>query len=67
MQMCFVDIFLLFQLVSLYQPVHSKKAIMRLEQGTHAYMNRKILSNGAFAVFYGRVLKYFIKKTEVRI
>ncbi|KAJ8497253.1 hypothetical protein OPV22_007805 [Ensete ventricosum] len=53
--------------VSLYQPVHSKKAIMRLEQGARAYMNRKILSHGAFAVFYGRHMKYFIKKTEVSL
>ncbi|XP_064964907.1 uncharacterized protein LOC135583624 isoform X3 [Musa acuminata AAA Group] len=53
--------------VSLYQPVHSKKAIMRLEQGARAYMNRKILSHGAFAVFYGRRMKYFIKKTEVSL
>lgn len=40
---------------------------MRLEQGARAYMNRKILSHGAFAVFYGRRMKYFIKKTEVDI
>ncbi|WOK99373.1 hypothetical protein Cni_G08085 [Canna indica] len=51
--------------VSLYQPVHSKKAIMRLEQGAHAYMNRKIASHGAFAVFYGRLIKYYVKKPEV--
>ncbi|URE06736.1 FHA [Musa troglodytarum] len=54
-------------LVSLYQPVHSKKAIMRLEQGARACMNRKILSHGAFAVFYGRRMKYFIKKPEVSL
>jgi hypothetical protein len=28
-------------------------------------MNRAILSRGAFAVFYGRNLKYFIKNPEV--
>lgn len=40
---------------------------MRLEQGASSYMNRSILSRGAFAVFYGRNLKYFIKSPEVSI
>lgn len=43
----------------------TKKAIVRLEQGAHSYMQRTIASRGAFAVFYGRRLKHYIKKTEV--
>ncbi|XP_008796646.2 uncharacterized protein LOC103712048 [Phoenix dactylifera] len=53
--------------VSRYQSAGSKKAIMRLEQGARSFMNRAILSHGAFAVFYGRRLKYFIKSPEVSL
>lgn len=51
--------------VSRYQSVGSKKAIIRLEQGARSFMNRAILSHGAFAVFYGRSMKYFIRSPEV--
>ncbi|KAJ8631495.1 hypothetical protein MRB53_024818 [Persea americana] len=53
--------------VSRYQYVDTKKAIVRLEQGAHSYMQRTIASRGAFAVFYGRRLKHYIKKTEVSL
>lgn len=43
----------------------TKKAILRLEQGVHSYIQRALASRGAFAVFYGRRLKHYIKKTEV--
>jgi len=39
--------------------------MVRLEQGFHSRTNRSISSQGAFAVFYGRHLKYFIKEPEV--
>ncbi|XP_020589272.1 uncharacterized protein LOC110030726 isoform X2 [Phalaenopsis equestris] len=51
--------------VSRYQCVDTKKTIIRLEQGARSYMNRAISSHGAFAIFYGRNLKYFIKSPEV--
>ncbi|KAG1347520.1 putative Microspherule protein 1 [Cocos nucifera] len=53
--------------VSRYQSVCSKKAIMRLEQGARSFMNRAISSHGAFAVFYGHHMKYFIKSPEVSL
>ncbi|XP_010923300.1 uncharacterized protein [Elaeis guineensis] len=53
--------------VSRYHSVGSKKAIMRLEQGAHSFMNRAILSHGAFAVLYGRCMKYFIRTPEVSL
>lgn len=52
-------------LASRYQLEDTKKAIVRLEQGARSYMQRHIASHGAFAVFYGRHLKHYIKKTEV--
>ncbi|KAI0503651.1 hypothetical protein KFK09_014586 [Dendrobium nobile] len=51
--------------VSRYQCVDTKKTIIRLEQGARSYMNRAISSHGAFAIFYGRNLKYFIRNPEV--
>ncbi|XP_072952109.1 uncharacterized protein [Typha angustifolia] len=50
-----------------YQCVDSKKAIIRLEQGAQSYINRVILSHGAFAVLYGRHMKYFMKDPEVTL
>ncbi|XXG66086.1 hypothetical protein AAC387_Pa05g3635 [Persea americana] len=52
---------------SRYQLEDTKKAIVRLEQGARSYMQRHIASHGAFAVFYGRHLKHYIKKTEVSL
>ncbi|KAG6495045.1 uncharacterized protein LOC121992053 isoform X1 [Zingiber officinale] len=51
--------------VSLYQPLESRKAMMKLEQGARSFMNRKISVHDSFAVFYGRFMKYFFKKREV--
>lgn len=51
--------------VSKYQNEHSKRTIIRLEQGTHSYMQRAIASHGAFAILYGRYSKHYIKKPEV--
>ncbi|KAG1368811.1 putative Microspherule protein 1 [Cocos nucifera] len=53
--------------VSRYHSVGGKKAILRLEQGARSFMNRAILSHGAFAVFYGRCMKYFIRTPEVSL
>ncbi|XP_078181019.1 forkhead-associated (FHA) domain-containing protein isoform X2 [Carex rostrata] len=53
--------------VTRFHCAESRKSLMRLEQGASSYMNRSILSRGAFAVFYGRNLKYFIKSPEVSI
>ncbi|KAK1262672.1 hypothetical protein QJS04_geneDACA008947 [Acorus gramineus] len=53
--------------VSNYQNNNTKKAIIRLEQGARAYMQRAIASHGAFAVIYGRRMKHYIKKTEVSL
>lgn len=43
------------------------KNTIRWEQGFLSHVNRSIASQGAFAVFYGRHLKYFIKNPEVII
>ncbi|GMH13926.1 hypothetical protein Nepgr_015767 [Nepenthes gracilis] len=48
-----------------YQHEEAKRAIIRLEQGAHSYMQRAMASHGAFAVFYGRHSKHYIKKPEV--
>ncbi|KAK1274255.1 hypothetical protein QJS04_geneDACA012233 [Acorus gramineus] len=53
--------------VSNYQKNDTKKAIIRLEQGARAYMQRAISSHGAFAVLYGRRLKHYIRKPEVSL
>ncbi|CBI19792.3 unnamed protein product, partial [Vitis vinifera] len=51
--------------VSRYQYENTKRAIIRLEQGFHSYMQRTIATHGAFAVLYGRHSKHYIKKPEV--
>ncbi|KAJ7966827.1 Forkhead-associated (FHA) domain protein [Quillaja saponaria] len=56
---------LVYYLVSRYQHEDTKRAIIRLEQGAHSYMQRAIASHGAFAVLYGRYSKHYIKKSEV--
>ncbi|KAK2660642.1 hypothetical protein Ddye_007175 [Dipteronia dyeriana] len=53
------------QEVSKYQHEDTRKAIIRLEQGAHCYMQRDIASHGAFAILYGRRSKHYIKKPEV--
>lgn len=51
--------------VSRYQHEDTKRSIIRLEQGAYSYMQRAIVSHGAFAIFYGRHSKHYIKKPEV--
>ncbi|KAK9270337.1 hypothetical protein L1049_025916 [Liquidambar formosana] len=51
--------------VSRYQHEDARRAIIRLEQSAHSYMQRAIASHGAFAVLYGRHSKHYIKKPEV--
>lgn len=46
---------------------HHKRALVRLEQAANSAMQRSLASKGAFAILYGRHLKYFIKKNEVSI
>lgn len=53
------------QEVSKYQHEDTRRAIIRLEQGAHSYMQRAIVSHGAFAILYGRHSKHYIKKPEV--
>lgn len=53
--------------VARYQPEDAKRAFIRLEQCAQASLQRAIASQGAFAVFYGRCLKYYIRETEVVI
>ncbi|KAI9201011.1 hypothetical protein LWI28_016556 [Acer negundo] len=53
------------QEVSKYQHEDTRRAIIRLEQGAHCYMQRDIESHGAFAILYGRHSKHYIKKPEV--
>lgn len=50
-----------------YQHEETKRAIMRLEQCAHAFTQRAIASEGALAVLYGRKMKQYIKKSEVRL
>ncbi|KAH7672740.1 Microspherule protein N-terminal domain-containing protein [Dioscorea alata] len=59
--------YLFTKAVSRYQCMDTKKAIIRLEQGAHSYMHRAISRHGAFAVFYGRHLKYYIKSPKVSL
>ena len=54
-----------YNLVSRYQHVESKRAIMRLEQGSHSCIQRAIDSYGALAILYSRHSKHYIKKLEV--
>ncbi|XVF62139.1 hypothetical protein PTKIN_Ptkin08bG0193000 [Pterospermum kingtungense] len=51
--------------VSSYQDEHAKRTIIRLEQCARSAMQRAIASRGAFAVFYGRHMKHYIRQTEV--
>ncbi|PON91000.1 Serine/threonine protein kinase [Trema orientale] len=51
--------------VSRYQQEDTKRAIIRLEQSAHSYMQRAIASHGALAILYGRHSKHYIKKPEV--
>ncbi|XP_021283645.1 uncharacterized protein LOC110416122 [Herrania umbratica] len=53
------------QEVARYQREVTKRAIIRLEQGSHSYMQRAIASRGAFAILYGRHSKHYIKKPEI--
>lgn len=53
--------------VSRFQHLESRKDLIRLEQGARSCMNRSILSQGAFAIIYGRYLKYYIKDPEVTL
>nr|CAB3460555.1 unnamed protein product [Digitaria exilis] len=53
--------------VTRFHHPESRKALIRLEQGARSYMNRAIMSHGAFAVIYGLHLKYYIKDPEVTL
>jgi len=41
--------------------------LIRLEKGACSYMNRSIMSKGAFAVLYGQRLKFYITDPEVTL
>ncbi|XP_022772423.1 uncharacterized protein LOC111315069 [Durio zibethinus] len=41
------------------------RAIIRLEQASHSYMQRAIASHGAFTILYGRHSKHYIKKPKI--
>lgn len=51
--------------VSRYQREDTKRTIVRLEQCAQSAMQRAISYQGALAIFYGRRLKHYIKKTEI--
>ena len=51
--------------VSRFDHPENRKSLIRLEQGARSYVNRGIMSRGAFAVIYGLHLKYYIKDPEV--
>jgi hypothetical protein len=53
--------------VTRFRHPESRKALIRLEQGARSYMNRAIISHGAFAVIYGLHLRYYIKDPEVTL
>ncbi|XP_062187019.1 uncharacterized protein LOC133890590 isoform X2 [Phragmites australis] len=53
--------------VSRFQYPESRKDLIRLEKGACSYMNRSIMSKGAFAVLYGQHLKYYIRDPEVTL
>ncbi|KAL9992005.1 putative transcription factor interactor and regulator FHA-SMAD family [Helianthus debilis subsp. tardiflorus] len=53
--------------VARYQFEDAKKMIMRLEQAARSSFQRAMSSQGALAIFYGRRLKQYIKKSEVTI
>ncbi|KAJ4962455.1 hypothetical protein NE237_022394 [Protea cynaroides] len=48
-----------------YQNEDTRRTIIRLEQVVQSSMQRAMASYGAFAIFYGRHLKHYIKKSEV--
>lgn len=62
---CILIFFLLKSSVTRFHHPESRKALIRLEQGARSYMNRAIMSHGAFAVIYGLHLKCYIKDPEV--
>jgi len=51
--------------VSRFQYPESRKDLIKLEKGACSYMNRSIMSKGAFAVLYGQRLKFYITDPEV--
>uniref|UniRef100_A0A0D9ZEJ3 FHA domain-containing protein n=1 Tax=Oryza glumipatula TaxID=40148 RepID=A0A0D9ZEJ3_9ORYZ len=53
--------------VSRFQHPESRKSLIRLEQSARSYMNRAIVSKGAFAVIYGLHLRYYMKDSEVTL
>ncbi|KAF5190949.1 Forkhead-associated (FHA) domain [Thalictrum thalictroides] len=53
--------------VSRYQPEEVKRKILWLEHSSHSYTQSAIASHRAFAIFYGRRLKHYIKKPEVTL
>ncbi|XP_006650742.1 uncharacterized protein LOC102715282 [Oryza brachyantha] len=53
--------------VSRFQHPESRKSLIRLEQGARSYMNRAIVSKGAFAIIYGLHLRYYMKDSEVTL
>ncbi|KAJ1288108.1 hypothetical protein BS78_02G064600 [Paspalum vaginatum] len=53
--------------VSRFQYPENRKDLIRLEKGASSYMNRSIMSRGAFAILYGRHLKYYIRDPEVTL
>lgn len=53
--------------VARYQNEGAKRMIMRLEHAARSSFQRAMSSQRAFAIFYGRRLKHYIKKTEVTI
>lgn len=52
-------------LVAWCQRTDIRKSLVRLEQGASSSKQRDISNRGAFAVFYGRYLKHYIKKSKV--
>ncbi|CDP01942.1 unnamed protein product [Coffea canephora] len=48
-----------------YQYEDAKRTIIRLEQCAQSCLQRSMTSQGALAVFYGRHLRHYIRKTEV--
>ncbi|CAL5066656.1 unnamed protein product [Urochloa decumbens] len=53
--------------VSRFQYPESRKDLIRLEKGACSYMNRSIMSKGAFAILYGQRLKCYIRDPEVTL
>ncbi|KAG0542007.1 hypothetical protein BDA96_02G065700 [Sorghum bicolor] len=53
--------------VSRFQYPESRKDLIRLEKGACSYMNRSIMSKGAFAILYGQRMKYYMREPEVSL